>query len=288
MAEPASIRFVKWDPVYEKERPFQIFADLLPDSQDKRKTNLSWEDHDVMVQDIRGREDEFHIDTNGFMTRQFQEFPDLLDRDIVEKEYLPAVEQLLKKELADVGTVHILDWRVRSSEEQTIKDGKIMYSDWIQPLLPANYAHVDISPMGVVQRIQKLFPGVSDRIFRQRIRAVNVWKPLANPVYQWPLAICDGATVESDDLIETDSIRQGFRSSVYYPKYNKEQAWYYLKNQTPDEALIFKHFDSDPEVQMSMTIHSSVRQHNAPESSLPRKSIEVRTFVFSDNFENEL
>lgn len=75
-----------------------------------------------------------------------------------------------------------------------------------------------------------------------------MWKPLAHPVSEWPLAVCDGATVEPQDLVETDSIRQGITGTAYYAKYNAGQRWYFLKNQAPDEALVFKHFDSEPHI----------------------------------------
>lgn len=77
----------------------------------------------------------------------------------------------------------------------------------------------------------------------------SVWKPLSYPVDEWPLAVCDGTTVNSDDLVETDSIRQGSVSTHYYVRHNAGQRWYFLDRQTPEEALIFKHFDSKPGVE---------------------------------------
>lgn len=74
----------------------------------------------------------------------------------------------------------------------------------------------------------------------------SVWKPLSNPVDEWPLAVCDGTTVSPEDLIETDSIRQRNVSTHYYARYDPGQRWYFLDRQTPDEALVFKHFDSKP------------------------------------------
>lgn len=76
----------------------------------------------------------------------------------------------------------------------------------------------------------------------------SIWKPLGNPVDEWPLAVCDGSTVAADDMVETDSIRQGSVSTNYYVKYSDKQKWYFLQKQTPEEVLIFKHFDSQPGV----------------------------------------
>lgn len=77
----------------------------------------------------------------------------------------------------------------------------------------------------------------------------SVWKPLSHPVDEWGLAVCDGTTVSPDDLVETDSVRRGSVSTHYYVRYNPRQRWYFLDRQTPDEALIFKHFDSKPGIE---------------------------------------
>lgn len=138
----------------------------------------------------------------------------------------------------------------------------------------------------------------------------SVWKPLSNPVDEWPLAVCDGTTVSRDDLIETDSIRQGNVSTHYYVRHNPDQKWYFLDRQTPDEALIFKHFDTKPGIEAPCTlcessshapgqrkdvygadpfffffwpdaVHSSIKQLWPVENPRPRRSIEVRTLIFS-------
>lgn len=77
----------------------------------------------------------------------------------------------------------------------------------------------------------------------------SVWKPLTNAVDEWGLAVCDGTTVSPDDLVETDSVRQRSVSTHYYVRYNPGQRWYFLDRQTPEEAMIFKHFDSKPGIE---------------------------------------
>ncbi|XXH05945.1 hypothetical protein Hte_012388 [Hypoxylon texense] len=246
MSENASILFIKWIPLYERERPFQIFMDLLPNAQDQRRTNLLWEEKTVHVEDFRNQV-EYQLDSHGFTACHLPGFAELPDESTIKEKYLPAVRGMLERELDSVGTVFIFDWRIRSSRRDA-KAERVNFSDQSQPLLPSNYAHIDTAPISVIQRIQNSFPNDASRILRQRVRAVNVWKPLCNPVHDWALAMCDGTTVKPGDLVETDSIRQGSISTNYYVKYNKDQKWYFLKNQSPDEALLFKHFDSEPEV----------------------------------------
>lgn len=109
MAESAAVRFLKWDPLYEKERPFQIFMDLLPEAHDRRKTNLIWEEKEVIVEDFRGRAREFHLDTHGFTTRRLPGFTNVSIRDGIENEYVPSVIKMLRAELHNVGTVFVFD-----------------------------------------------------------------------------------------------------------------------------------------------------------------------------------
>jgi hypothetical protein len=72
-----------------------------------------------------------------------------------------------------------------------------------------------------------------------------------NIVEQWSLAVCDGNTVKPSELVETDSVRRENITTLYYALYNIEQKWNFLHQQTPDETLIFKHFDSKTDVRSS-------------------------------------
>ena len=47
-----------------------------------------------------------------------------------------------------------------------------------------------------------------------------------------------------EDLLEADHINPDYHGEVYYVKYNAQQKWYYLHNQTPDEVTFFVSFDS--------------------------------------------
>lgn len=113
--ETAAIQFVKWQPLYEKEKPFQLFLDLPPDVADQRKTNLVFETKQVDIKDIRGEEHNFTLDGNGFAYGTIQGFHDIDSKDEVVQRYLPAVEDLLRQQVEGVDRVFIFDWRVRTS-----------------------------------------------------------------------------------------------------------------------------------------------------------------------------
>jgi hypothetical protein len=59
-----------------------------------------------------------------------------------------------------------------------------------------------------------------------------------------PLAILDPRTLEIDDAIETDQVGPQYSGETCYIRYNPDQRWYWLRNQTCDEVAIFTCFDS--------------------------------------------
>ncbi|KAF2000919.1 methyltransferase CmcJ [Amniculicola lignicola CBS 123094] len=280
----ASIQFLRWDPLYVTEKPFQAFLDKDLAADGERNTNLSWEEKDLTISDFRAHKEFQDIDNHGFTSRKIVGFKNLADRNKIEKLYIPTVERLLQSEIEDVGTVFIFDWRIRDSETY-YPGGYVNFGDQTKSLLPSNFAHIDMAPISIVHRIQKSFPRDADKIFSQRIRAINVWKPLDHAVEQWSLAVCDGNTILPTALVETDSVRRENTTTLYYATHSSEQRWYFLNKQTPDEALIFKHFDSKPDVKAPFTMHSSIKHHRVSPDAQPRRSIEVRALVFSGKFE---
>ncbi|KAI1075673.1 hypothetical protein F5B20DRAFT_558964 [Whalleya microplaca] len=176
-------------------------------------------------------------------------------------------------------------WRIRSSRYETTT-ARINFSDQTQPLLPSNYAHIDSTPISIIHCIQNSFPDDAATILRHRVRAVNVWKPLLHSVDEWALAVCDGTTVKTNDLVETVSVRQDSVSTNYYVKYDEGQKWYFLKEQSPDEALVFKHFDSNPGIKAPYALHASIKHHHIAKNAKARKSIEIRTLIFSKELDS--
>lgn len=109
----ASLQFLKWTSLYEVEKPFQIFGDLLEESVDQRKTNLTWEEKQIQVQDLRDDVHSVRLDSHGFTICHLPGFTQLSDGEVIPGQYTPAIKNMLKAELEDVGTVFAFDWRVR-------------------------------------------------------------------------------------------------------------------------------------------------------------------------------
>ena len=59
-----------------------------------------------------------------------------------------------------------------------------------------------------------------------------------------PLALCDGLTVEPEDLVVFEIHMPDRVGENYWSKYNAEQAFYTYPQMTRDEALLIKQWDS--------------------------------------------
>ena len=60
---------------------------------------------------------------------------------------------------------------------------------------------------------------------------------------------------------------------------NENHQWYYLKEQNPEEVMLFKCFDSKVDGRARRVPHSAFVDQGT-ENEVPRESIEVRALVF--------
>jgi hypothetical protein len=109
----ATLKFLKWQKLYEIEKPFQIFINIPAHVKDQRTTNLVYEDVQVDINDVRTSQTSFELDKQGFTYLKHEtKVQDFTQRTVVEQQYLPEVEQLIRSNVEDVDRVHFFDWRV--------------------------------------------------------------------------------------------------------------------------------------------------------------------------------
>ena len=101
-------------PLYDTEKPFQIFINIPDDATDKRTTNLAFENVKVEVQDVRQfPTTHFQLNQHGFTYCSHHLQPDqLMNQTSIEDLYLPEMESLIRVNLEDVDRVFFFDWRV--------------------------------------------------------------------------------------------------------------------------------------------------------------------------------
>ncbi|OIW30194.1 methyltransferase CmcJ [Coniochaeta ligniaria NRRL 30616] len=284
--EIASLHYAKWLKLYEVEKPFVVISDLTStDKSEYRHTNVEMiEGEPEIITDIRGKESNFTLDSHGFeVCSHTWDTPDWSNKDEIERRYFPEVESLLRKQIPGLTEIRIFDWRLRRNvpyREAGLH--RIDLNDSTHYLLPATAAHIDQTPGSTRGRVMRHMGDQADALLRGRVRIVNIWRPIKHPVGDWPLALCDGSTVDRADLLATDHVTRDYVGETYNMLYRDMYRWYYLNTQTPDEVLLFKMFDSELRIKARHCPHASFQHRTVPDGTLPRESIEVRALVFSD------
>jgi hypothetical protein len=79
-----------------------------------------------------------------------------------------------------------------------------------------------------------------------RFAIINVWRNIADtPVVVHPLALCDGQSVDPQDLVVFEIHYQDRVGENYFAKHSPAHRWYYYPNMTRTEALLIKQWDSE-------------------------------------------
>ena len=150
-----------------------------------------------------------------------------------------------------------------------------------QPRQPAGRVHVDQTVRSGPQRVRDIMGDEAQALLSHRAAIINVWRPIAYPAVDWPLAFADARSVEAKDLVPSDLIFARRRGEIYNVTYNPGQRWLYVPDLQPDEAILLKCWDSDPSV-AQFAPHTGFENPNTPRDAPPRQSIEFRTIAFFD------
>lgn len=152
---------------------------------------------------------------------------------------------------------------------------------------PAHSVHSDFTPSGALHNLESVIPDSEERaeLLKRRVLVINVWRPL-KVVQRDPLAICDWATVNwrKDRIANRMVLPHGWHELGKYT-FHEDQRWYYLRQQQPQEALIFTQFDSESERigGGGMTLPHTAFVVPGTEKFPARESIEVKMFAFFSN-----
>lgn len=272
------------------------FININASSDGKRKQNFDNELIEVTVHDIRGHEAETHIDVTGF---QAVHSPSAVDANLIlngtEEEvkdaYYGEVEELLKRV---TGASHIVffDHTIRKMRPDQVDDSPSKR----QPVLRA---HVDQTPISAHTRVKRH----ASELPWKRFQLINVWRPLQNTVYDYPLAVADFRSIDvNTDLVPTTLVYPPPlpNGETYSVAYNPQHRWCYWSKMTPDEVLLLKCYDSASqalatvkesaasvdETQLrdvaGVTPHTAFYDAQAANQGPSRQSIEVRALVFYD------
>ena len=94
------------------------------------------------------------------------------------------------------------------------------------------------------------------------------------------MGVCDFRSIDlTRDLIASDNILPHRIAETYNVLHNERHQWFYLKDQMPNEILVFKSFDSQPGVAIST---SKKLYHMSLSCADPKESMPTCIIRFGD------
>ncbi|KAH7921682.1 hypothetical protein BV22DRAFT_1038333 [Leucogyrophana mollusca] len=236
------------------------------------RSNVGEDTHPAVIHDIRGKEDTVGLDKTGFQfIKHVSEEKEFVDEKAIETRYYKEVEDILKTH-AGAKKVVIFDHTIRRNAAGAagVKGSRG----------PVQRVHVDQTFEAGVNRVYRHLGDDVERFLKGRVRIINVWRPIGNPVAHHPLAVVDYRSIDpARDLVSTRLIYPDREGSTFSVRYNPQHKWYFLADQTPEEVTLIKCFDSDVD-KARLTPHSAFKDSTSPPDAPNRQSIEVRALVF--------
>ncbi len=233
----------------------------------------------VEVADARRRSDaglprEFGQHPSGF---DLFELPtrvdDFLDADRVATRYEPEVVAFLHA-VTGAYRVHIFDHTLRASDPGT-RERKRMRE-------PATLVHNDYTAKSGYTCLRESLGVEADALAAGRFQILNLWRPLSDPVEDYPLALVDSRTLSREQLVDTERRSPIHVGEIQLALHDPAQRWCYFSAMRPPEVLLFRTFDSLDGGSRICSIHTAIHLPDAPIDARPRESIETRALVFYD------
>ncbi|MFC7473339.1 CmcJ/NvfI family oxidoreductase [Dankookia sp. GCM10030260] len=251
-------------------RPF-TYTYLPPAGQPR--SNIEAAPHRVAIRDLRPLAGQVSLDREGFaVARGASALRDFDDEAAIRAIYYPESARILQA-ATGAARVHIFDHTIR----RQAPGAEDRAGGARQPVARV---HVDHTEWSGPQRVRDLLPEEAEALLRGRVQIVNLWRPIAGPVRDMPLAVCDATTVAPADLVASDLLYSDRRGETYQVRFNPDHRWYWLPEMTVEEALLLKVYDSARDGTARFSPHTAFADPGAPADAPPRQSIELRALLF--------
>jgi hypothetical protein len=243
-----------------------------PGGSDQRIGGGTSEPHRVVVRNGRLDTDDFALERNGFrFVRHDTKVVNFFDEDEVRRVYYPEMQALVKAE-SGAARVEVFDHTLRTADDELRETHKIR--DVVRRV------HNDYTEWSGPQRVRTFLPEEADELLGRRFAVIQVWRPIRRPVESWPLAIADAQTISPENLVVTERRYPDRIGQTYAITYNPAHRWYWFPHMRPDEALVFKTYESQTQGRARWTAHTAFDDPATPPDAPPRESIEIRTLAF--------
>ena len=100
------------------------------------------------------------------------------------------------------------------------------------------------------------------------------------PLLDAPLAVCDAASVELNDLVPSDLVYPHRVSETYSVTYRPSHRWFYFPNMRTDEALLLKCYDSKQDSRARFAPHTAFIDRKTPLDAAPREALSYGRWSF--------
>jgi hypothetical protein len=227
----------------------------------------------VDVADARSLSEPPTLDGEGFALEKHRtSVADFYDPAAVEQVYYAEIAELLSR-ATGAAEVHVFDHTLRVEDEAKRRTHGTR--------LPVTVAHNDYTELSAPQRVRDVMaPETAERLLAGRFAIVNVWRSFGASPERFPLAVADGRTLLQTDYVAVDLVYPDRTGEIYYTAHSSGQRWFYFSRMQPNEALLFKCFDSARDGRTRYTAHTGFANPHAPMQTPPRESIEVRTLLY--------
>src|SRR5699024_143676 len=223
------------------------------------------------IDDARSSQETFSVHKHGFqLVTAPTTHKDFTDQKMIEASYYDVVIAIIK-EATSVKDVFVFDHTVRRGSADSSRK-------------PAHHVHNDYTEQTAQSRAEERI-GVEQfaKLKDRRMIQINVWRPLVETVKRSPLAFCNAASINQEDLLvsrihfpDTDHVGE-----IYALRKAAGQQWVYFSEMSHDEAVLIKGFDSVKEDGIArFTPHTAFEYPDQDPNIDARASIEVRTFAF--------
>jgi hypothetical protein len=230
------------------------------------------ETHRVVLHNGRPLADRFEFEREGFrFVDHDTRVADFFDEAEVRRVYYPECEALIKR-VSGAKRVVVFDHTLRTASDEEREARKIR--DVVSRV------HNDYTEWSGPQRVRDIMGEEAEALLRGRFAIIQVWRPINRPVESHPLAICDAQTVRPENLVVNERRYQDRVGQTFGITYDPGQRWYWFPHMRPDEALVFKVYESLKDGRARWTAHTAFADPTSPPDARPRESIEIRTLAF--------
>ncbi|KAF2106425.1 putative CmcJ-like methyltransferase [Lophiotrema nucula] len=276
-AVKSSLWYLEESELYRTTKPYHLT--FIPDTGLPQTNINAVEAKDISIVDLRTWREPITFDTNGFTLLTLDDNfgnPDYESKAFLEQHYFPSLESSLGKVFPGC-KARVLQHRIRKRHEKfPISTGQDY--DFGQP---ARVVHVglDYTAASAKRNIRSHLGDETPFTLQGRYLYVTVWRPLKGPNQDWPLAVCDAASVDPEnDLEAADYVSKDEVTENYLAYFRPHHRWFYVSNQSSNEAIVFRQHDSK-QVLPSGIPHAAFYDPSASDKT-PRESIEVSLVVY--------